>query len=136
MACVRWQHFPDTDLVHSYLNHDCDPNLSIKHVPSRGGVRGATRISAQALKPIQAGDELVISYVDPKLPCERRRLLLWRDYCFGPCQCKRCLAEQPQADAAAFDAHAASKLAANTEVDPAAAEQASLEHELRASLGF
>ncbi|WFD38228.1 uncharacterized protein MJAP1_001177 [Malassezia japonica] len=122
-------------LVHSYLNHDCEPNLSIKHVPGRGGIRAATRISAQAVRPIAPGDELLISYVDPKLPASRRRELLWRDYCFGPCACARCTAEQPAADGE-FDAAAASKLAANTSVDAAQAEQASLEHELRTSLGF
>ena len=121
--------------MHSYLNHDCEPNLSIKHVPGRGGIRAATRISAQAVRPIAPGDELLISYVDPKRPASRRRELLWRDYCFGPCACARCTAEQPAADGE-FDAAAASKLAANTSVDAAQAEQASLEHELRTSLGF
>lgn len=130
---------PHTDLVHAYLNHDCDPNVVIRHVPSRGGVRAATRISAQALKPIREGDELMISYVDPKLPTERRRLLLWRDYCFGPCQCQRCLTEQPKTESSEFNAEAASALAAdskNAPVNAADAEAASLEQELRASLGF
>ncbi|WFC97241.1 hypothetical protein MBRA1_003907 [Malassezia brasiliensis] len=125
-------------LVHAYLNHDCDPNVRIRHVPSRGGVRAATRISAEALRPIREGDELVISYVDPALPTERRRLLLWRDYCFGPCACARCRADAPHTDTAAFDAEAASKRAADARTQPADAPDAAaeLEHELRASLGF
>ncbi|WFD43657.1 hypothetical protein MPSI1_002321 [Malassezia psittaci] len=106
---------------------------------SRSGVRMATRISAQALRSINPGEELMISYVDPKLPTDRRRLLLWRDYCFGPCACQRCTKEQPNFDSANFDASAASLLAANTQnIAPSEAQQesASLEHELRSSLGF
>jgi len=125
------------DLVHSHLNHDCTPNVSIRHMPGRGGVRPATRITARTLRAIRPGEELLISYVDPSLPAERRRLLLWRDYCFGPCVCARCVAELPEAPHATddFDAEKASKLARSMPA-PEAVEAAALEQELRASLGF
>ncbi|PKI85396.1 hypothetical protein MVES_000236 [Malassezia vespertilionis] len=48
-------------LVHSQLNHDCDPNVGIRHMPSRGGVRYATRVTAIAKRDIPAGEELVIN---------------------------------------------------------------------------
>lgn len=80
-------------LVHSHLNHDCDPNISIRHPPSRHGVRQATKIAAVAKRPIKAGEELLITYQDPSIGLARRRMLLWREYMFGPCTCVRCLTE-------------------------------------------
>lgn len=80
-------------LVHSHLNHSCSPNVSIRHPPSRHGVRQATKIIALAKNEIKKGDELVITYQDPSLELSRRRMLLWREYMFGPCECQRCLEE-------------------------------------------
>lgn len=80
-------------LVHSHLNHSCLPNVTIRHPPSRHGVRQATKITAMAKKDIKKGDELVITYQDPSLEISRRRMLLWREYMFGPCECQRCLDE-------------------------------------------
>lgn len=120
-------------------------------MPGRGGVRPATRITAIAKRAIAEGEELCISYVDPTLLADRRRLLLWRDYCFGPCTCQRCTAESDKAPPAdAFDAAKASKLAslpmpapppsdASGAASSATAprlDTAEIEQELRSSLGF
>lgn len=81
-------------LVHSHLNHSCAPNVSIRHPPPpKGGVRQATKIAAVANQGIKQGDELFITYQHPDTPLLRRRMLLWREYMFGPCECSRCLCD-------------------------------------------
>jgi hypothetical protein len=47
-----------------------------------------------AKRPIKEGEELFITYQNPDLSLARRRLLLWREYMFGPCECERCKAEE------------------------------------------
>ena len=46
-----------------------------------------------AAKDIEPGDELFITYVNPRLPLETRRqqLLEWG---FGTCDCTRCTSEE------------------------------------------
>ncbi|CEH13013.1 Predicted histone tail methylase containing SET domain [Ceraceosorus bombacis] len=80
-------------LVQSMLNHSCDPNVRTSHPPSNKGVKQATKIGALALRDIKAGEELFISYVPPQYSLNRRRLVLWRDWMFGPCTCERCTSE-------------------------------------------
>lgn len=67
--------------------------LYCRHLPGRGGVRPATRVTVLANHRIKAGEELTISYQDPGTSLARRRLLLWREYLFGPCDCRRCVEE-------------------------------------------
>lgn len=82
-------------LVHSHLNHSCAPNVAVRHPPSpRSGVRQATKVAAVATRSIVAGEELFITYQHPDTPVLRRRMLLWREYMFGPCACERCVAEE------------------------------------------
>lgn len=78
-------------LVHSHLNHACEPNVGVTHPPHpRAGIRQATKVAVVARRAIKAGEELFITYQDPSLSLARRRLLLWREYMFGPCRCARC----------------------------------------------
>ncbi|EPQ30799.1 uncharacterized protein PFL1_01700 [Pseudozyma flocculosa PF-1] len=79
-------------LLHSFLNHDCRPNIKIRHVPVRGRY-ASMKIAAVTSRKIKKGEELTISYVDPATVVRRRRMVLWRDYCFGPCACARCAEE-------------------------------------------
>lgn len=85
--------------MHSQLNHSCEPNVSVRHLPGRTGVRPATRITVVANREIKKGEELVISYLDASgdpnntPSVRRRRMTLWRDYMFGPCDCNRCQEE-------------------------------------------
>lgn len=59
---------------------------------------------------IEPGDELLITYVDPRgnYKERRRRLLEWG---FGPCQCERCLAEEREAKVSGTDTEETDELA-------------------------
>lgn len=73
-------------LTTSRLNHSCMPNAL------RGpGAQDGT-IEVRALRPVAAGEELTISYVDEDVllsPCEARRDRLESRWLFR-CQCQRC----------------------------------------------
>jgi ribosomal protein L15 len=51
---------------------------------------------AVARRDIKEGEELFITYQVPNLSLARRRMLLWREYMFGPCQCERCIDDESQ----------------------------------------
>ncbi|CAE6398506.1 unnamed protein product [Rhizoctonia solani] len=88
--------------LHSHLNHACRPNVSIRHISPDGSTTSIlhspnpSRITVIATSPIPAGDELVVSYVDPSLDLRARRREL-RAWDFGVCECTRCL-EEDKAD--------------------------------------
>jgi SET and MYND domain-containing protein len=65
----------------SLLNHSCDPNAVVLF-------DGAAAI-LRALKPIAAGDELTISYIDRASDRYERRQQLLSQY-FFTCSCSRC----------------------------------------------
>ncbi len=75
-------------------------------MPIRGGIKPATKISIMAMQEIKKGDELLITYVNlgagedgsPGPDLRRRRLMLWREYMFGPCECPRCMQELASMD--------------------------------------
>lgn len=67
------------DLVASFMNHSCDPNA---HAFFEG-----TQLRVRSLKPIQAGDEITLAYVDPKTGVMMRRELLSSNHFFA-CKCK------------------------------------------------
>lgn len=73
-----------TALYHyiSMSNHTCDPNLDL--VMERGGAA-----ALRARKPIAAGDELCITYIDSSLDVEFRRSRLYKGYGFL-CKCSLC----------------------------------------------
>ena len=80
-------------VVHSHLNHSCIPNISVRHIDTRHAL---SRISLIAHRVINPGEELFISYVNPKMGVKARRkeLVEWG---FGECRCKRCLEEAKNA---------------------------------------
>lgn len=84
--------------LHSHLNHACTPNVSVRHIPSDGSssplhAPNPARITLIPVSPIQKGEELLVSYVNPSLGLQERRNEL-RAWDFGVCQCKRCLEEE------------------------------------------
>lgn len=73
-------------VLHSHINHSCDPNVSIRHLDQRTAL---SRITVVAKKDIQPGEELLVSYVNPEMRrMERQREL--DEWGFGVCRCKRC----------------------------------------------
>ena len=68
-----------------YTNHDCDPNCAAT-------VDDDGYVALSALKAIDVGAELTISYVDAGLPREERRHVLKSHYEFD-CACARCSSE-------------------------------------------
>ncbi|KAF9977505.1 SET domain-containing protein 5 [Actinomortierella ambigua] len=72
-------------LLHSSLNHACVPNVVIDH-PGAGTNYGVT---VRTLRPIKKGEELYITYCDPRWGRETRQQYLKTEYLFS-CKCKRC----------------------------------------------
>lgn len=141
-ANVNMEKFGGLYSVHSFLNHSCAPNVQIRHVPERG-ILASMKVAALALRPIAKDEELVISYIDPTTRLGRRQLVLYRDYCFGPCTCPKCVQELKEVGLQYDPAKNSVKtfldsVARKSNPDPhaAAAVDPSLEEELRASLGF
>ncbi|KAJ3824482.1 hypothetical protein EV361DRAFT_928852 [Lentinula raphanica] len=77
-------------ILHSHLNHSCQPNISIRHLDQRTAL---SRITAISLKDIEPGEELFITYVNPTLSVEQRRDEL-EQWGFGRCECPRCVKEE------------------------------------------
>ncbi|KAF8900453.1 SET domain-containing protein [Gymnopilus junonius] len=101
--------------VHSHLNHSCDPNISVRHLDQRNSL---SRITVIAKRPIKAGEELLVTYVNPKLGFKARQDEL-KGWGFGACICSRCVEEAKMISQAP---------ATNDELDD-------LESELKAGLG-
>lgn len=65
------------------INHSCEPNTEWQFVD------GTPRIDLVALRDIQEGGELTISYIDQDLPIEERQAILRERYGFE-CRCSKC----------------------------------------------
>ncbi|KAJ1962619.1 hypothetical protein GGI12_002546 [Dipsacomyces acuminosporus] len=75
-------------LLQSCLNHSCDPNCVCVH-PNDGKYRATIK----TLRPIKAGEEMTITYVNPRDGFAARQKEL-RDWYMFECKCDRCLKEQ------------------------------------------
>ena len=75
--------------LHAHLNHSCNPNVSVRHLDQRNAL---SRITILAHRPIKVGEELLVTYVNPKLGYKQRQdeLSAWG---FGKCCCERCIKE-------------------------------------------
>ncbi|KAF8064044.1 hypothetical protein FPV67DRAFT_1782409 [Lyophyllum atratum] len=91
--------------LHSHLNHSCTPNVSVRH----NDRTSLSRIAMIAKRAIAAGEELVVTYVNPELDVRRRRQEL-QAWGFGECMCVRCLQEakylKPEVDGGMDDLEA------------------------------
>lgn len=74
-------------LLHSNLNHCCTPNVSVDLLSRTKGIR------VVAKEDIEAGKELLTSYVDPEASLEERQYALRVNYGFI-CGCTRCKEEK------------------------------------------
>ena len=77
-------------VLHSHLNHSCDPNISVRHLDQRTALSRITVIARREIKP---GEELFITYVNPGLPLKPRQKQLM-EWGFGICNCARCMTEE------------------------------------------
>jgi hypothetical protein len=85
------------------FNHSCAPNVAFDCVPtytlSRGS--GTLLFALVSLRPIDAGDEICLSYTSTADDGNERRKTLWAEYGFD-CRCERCCGEvhasSPHAD--------------------------------------
>lgn len=75
----------------SRFNHSCGPNLRRFWNPN------LFTLTAQAVRPIRAGQELTVPYIDLFLPCAERRSILRNNYRFH-CQCPYCVKSSPTSD--------------------------------------
>lgn len=93
--------------LHSHLNHTCTPNISVRHFDQHTALSRITVVARAAIEP---GEELLITYVDPRgnYKERRRRLFEWG---FGLCQCDRCLTEEGEARAPGTESGEAAELA-------------------------
>ncbi|KAH8988997.1 SET domain-containing protein [Lactarius hatsudake] len=78
--------------LHSHLNHSCRPNVSVRHLDQRTAL---SRITLVAKRDIAAGEELLVTYVDPSLGVSKRRMQLGA-WGFGECVCERCIEEEKE----------------------------------------
>lgn len=74
-------------LVHSHLNHSCDPNVEVKITGRTSG------ITVTAKKDIRGGQELLTCYVNPNDELNKRRYDLRINWGFI-CNCSRCKEEE------------------------------------------
>ncbi|KAL8427280.1 hypothetical protein Efla_002718 [Eimeria flavescens] len=70
----------------SMTNHSCWPNAEFDFPLPRPS------LEVRALRPIQEGEEVVVSYIDESLPLHQRQQLLKQHYGFS-CTCPRCVVE-------------------------------------------
>ncbi|KAJ1947228.1 hypothetical protein FBU59_001900 [Linderina macrospora] len=74
-------------MLQSCFNHSCTPNCQVSHPNS-----GKYRAHIEVLKPIKEGEEMFITYVNPREGVESRRKDLREWYMFD-CNCARCQKE-------------------------------------------
>ncbi|KIO26379.1 hypothetical protein M407DRAFT_24343 [Tulasnella calospora MUT 4182] len=86
--------------LHSHLNHSCSPNISVQH-PFLD--TQPAKISVVAKRPLARGEELTVTYVNPRNSLKKRRREL-KEWGFGECQCERCLEEEKEREGKEDDA--------------------------------
>lgn len=80
-------------LVHSHINHNCYPNVSIDY-PQR---QSQYIITVRAIRDIKKNEQLFETYVNPRWNKETRQTYLDKSYLFT-CQCERCINDGPLTD--------------------------------------
>ncbi|ORE11498.1 SET domain-containing protein [Rhizopus microsporus var. microsporus] len=80
-------------LVHSHINHNCYPNVSIDHPQAKSQYK----IAVRAIRDIKQGEQLYETYVNPRWNKETRQTYLDKSYLFK-CQCDRCEKDLPLTD--------------------------------------
>ena len=79
--------YSTVDPLFCFFNHSCTPSATFKFVG------GSTFTTVKALRDIKKGEEICISYVDPRLPGSVRRDKIWKRI-GRACHCLRCSRER------------------------------------------
>lgn len=77
------------DPLLAMANHSCNPNASLDCV-------GRT-VHLSALRDIEEGEQVFISYIDEDLPVDERKAMLRERYFFD-CGCERCAREMAEGE--------------------------------------
>ncbi|KAI8359113.1 hypothetical protein EDC96DRAFT_514239 [Choanephora cucurbitarum] len=80
-------------LVHSHINHNCYPNVSIDY-PQKNS---QYKITVRAIREIRKDEQLFETYVNPRWNKETRQTYLDKSYLFT-CKCERCEKDIPLTD--------------------------------------
>lgn len=80
-------------LIHSHINHNCWPNVSIDY-PQR---HSQYKITVRAIRDIKKDEQLYETYVNPRWNKETRQTYLDKSYLFN-CKCDRCENDLPLSD--------------------------------------
>eukprot|EP00397_Hematodinium_sp_SG-2012_P027276 GEMP01028651.1.p1 GENE.GEMP01028651.1~~GEMP01028651.1.p1 ORF type:complete len:513 (+),score=80.12 GEMP01028651.1:460-1998(+) len=67
----------------AFLNHSCYPNLEVRNIA------GSDRVQGRALRRIDIGEAVCMSYMDAEEPLAKRQKTLFVDYLFH-CRCIKC----------------------------------------------
>jgi len=78
--------------VGAFVNHSCDPNLSISNNYNH-------EMRWEAEKEIGQDEEMFVSYIDPMLPLDERREILFNRFNFW-CHCALCKKQEEEQEAA------------------------------------
>ena len=78
----------------AFFNHSCNPNVSMTLAPRIS----PQRITFRAVRAIEEGTEISMTYVDVCLPRSERRQQLYHNYLFD-CTCSMCTESSAQATA-------------------------------------
>ncbi|CAO3610913.1 unnamed protein product [Cunninghamella echinulata] len=81
-------------LIHSHINHDCYPNVSIDYSTTN---QSQYKLMVRAVRDIKKGEQLFESYVNPRWNKETRQNYLSKSYLFD-CKCNRCETDGPLTD--------------------------------------
>ncbi|SAM09195.1 hypothetical protein [Absidia glauca] len=81
-------------LVHSHINHNCTPNVSIDYPSTQ---QTQYKLMVRAIRDIKKDEQLFESYVNPRWNKETRQNYLSKSYMFD-CKCERCETDGPLTD--------------------------------------
>jgi hypothetical protein len=120
-------------LLHSHLNHACDPSVSARHLDTAACL---SRITILARRKIREGEELTVTYVNPEagVRWRKRELLGWGI----DCTCERCVREEAELEKAEKEEKENGEVGKSSGGGEAAAPESfpGLEEELKEGLGL
>ena len=95
LVCVSFKsiHTKQNGKLQSHANHSCMPNALVRHPQAHSDYK----LALYPITDIPKGDEITITYVNPRMNRLERQATLLRDYGFR-CECARCCAADDALD--------------------------------------